>query len=142
MTIIRWKHRPMFSDLFDDMLEKRHAQGLGKDCGCIPATNIVEKDNEFEIQLAVPGMKKEDFRLEMEQNTLSVVYESKEEEQREGEEFLQREYHMHDFTRSFSIPETAEAEKIKARYDSGILHITVPKKDKEKARLSKQIKIS
>ena len=128
------------SEVMDNMLDRNFNTGFEKNCGCVPATNILEKEEGFEIQLAVPGMKKEDFKLEMEEDVLSVIYEKKEEEKKAGEEYLQREFDMDEFTRSFSIPKTADVESIKARYDAGILYISVPKQDK--ARLSKEIKVS
>ncbi len=140
MTIIKWHRRPSMSEVMDNMLDRNFNTGFEKNCGCVPATNILEKEEGFEIQLAVPGMKKEDFKLEMEEDVLSVIYEKKEEEKKAGEEYLQREFDMDEFTRSFSIPKTADVESIKARYDAGILYISVPKQDK--ARLSKEIKVS
>ncbi len=140
MTIIRWHKRPMMSNIFDDMFDRNFNTGFERNCGCVPATNIIEDEKAFEIQLAVPGMKRDDFRMEMEDNVLSVVFDRKEEKEKEHVEYLRREFDIDGFTRSFSIPKTADAENIKARYDNGILHITVPKIDK--ARLSKQIKIS
>lgn len=140
MTIIRWKQRrPMLSDMLDEMFDKNFNTGFERKCGCVPATNIIENEKSYMIELAVPGMKKDDFKLEMDNNILSVVFEKKEEEKPEGE-YLQREFQMEEFTRSFTLPETADAENIKARYDNGILFITIPKI--EKAKLSKQIKIS
>ena len=135
MTIIRWHKRPMM----DNRFERDFDTGFERNCGCVPATNILENEQAFEIQLAVPGMKKEDFKMEMEENILTVTFE-KEEEEKPGGEYLRREFEMDAFTRSFSIPKTADVENIKAKYDNGILHITVPKMDK--ARLSKQIKVS
>ncbi len=140
MTIIKWHRRPSMSEVMDNMLDRNFNTGFEKNCGCVPATNILEKEEGFEIQLAVPGMKKEDFKLEMEEDVLSVIYEKKEEEKKAGEEYLQREFDMDEFTRSFSVPKTADVENIKARYDAGILYISVPKQDK--ARLSKEIKVS
>ena len=141
MTIIRWNRRPMLSDVFDNMFERNFDTGFEKNCGCAPATNILENEGEFEIQIAVPGMKKDDFKMEMEDNVLSVVFEKKDEDKKEENvEYLRREFDMEGFTRSFSIPKTADVEKIKARYDNGILYISVPKIDK--ARLSKRIDIA
>ncbi|TVR40043.1 MAG: Hsp20/alpha crystallin family protein [Bacteroidia bacterium] len=141
MTIIRWHKRPMRANIFDDMFEKGFQTGFERNCGCVPATNILEDDKGYEIQLAVPGMKKEDFRMEVEDNVLSVSFEKKEEEKNSpGVEYLRREFEMDEFTRSFSIPKTVDAEQIKARYDNGILYISIPKMDK--TRLSKQIKVS
>ncbi len=141
MTIIRWHKRPVRSNIFDDMFEKGFQTGFERNYGGIPTTNILEDENSFEIQLAVPGLNKEDFRMEMEENVLSVFYEKKEEDKEKPDvEYLRREFEMEAFTRSFSIPKTVDAENIKAKYDNGILYISIPKMDK--ARLSKQIKVS
>jgi len=141
MTIIRWHKRPMMSGMLDDMFERNFDTGFERNCGCVPATNILENEQSFEIQLAVPGMKKDDFKMEMEDGVLSVVFEKKEEDREKQQgEYLRREFDMDEFTRSFSIPKTADADNIKAKYENGILFITVPKIDK--ARLSKQIKIA
>lgn len=130
----------MRHNLLDEMLERGFNTGFEKKCGCVPATNILEKEDSYEIELAAPGMKKDDFKLEVEKNVLSVVFEKEETEKKEEFEYLQREFEMDGFTRSFTIPETADEEKIKARYDNGILYISIPKM--EKARLSREIKIS
>ncbi len=141
MTIIRWHKRPMMSGMLDDMFERNFNTGFERNCGCVPATNILENEENFEIQLAVPGMKKEDFNMEVEDGVLSVVFQKKEEDKEKQQgEYLRREFDMDEFTRSFSIPKTADADNIKAKYENGILFITVPKIDK--ARLSKQIKIT
>lgn len=144
MTIIRWHNRPRFSSMLDEMLERNLPTGFEKNCGCEPATNIREDEKQFEIQLAAPGMKKEDFSLQMENNVLAVSYEKKEkdDENNQGENFLRREFGMDSFTRSFSIPKNTAAENISARYEQGILFISVPKLEPEKARLSRSIEIA
>lgn len=141
MTIIRWHNRPAFSNLLDEMMERNLSTGFEKNCGCVPATNILEDEKQFEIQLAAPGMKKEDFHLSVENSVLSVSYEKKEDEKQE-DNFLRREFGMDSFTRSFSIPKTTDGEKISARYEQGILFISIPKLNPEKAKLSRSIEIS
>jgi HSP20 family protein len=127
--------------MLDEMMERNFSTGFEKNCGCVPATNILEDEKQFEIQLAAPGMKKEDFRLSVENNLLSVSYEQKEEE-KEEDHYLRREFGMDSFTRSFSIPKTTDAENISARYEQGILYVSVPKLNPEKAKLSRSIEIS
>ncbi len=143
MTIIRWHNRPMLSHFLDNFNEKRFNTGFEKNCGCIPATNILEDEDKFEIQLAAPGLDKKDLKLEMEKEMLSVSFEKKEEKERQQEEeYLRREFEMEGFTRSFTLPDTADAEKIKARYENGILYISIPRLNPEKARLSKSIAVN
>ncbi|MBW6497845.1 MAG: Hsp20/alpha crystallin family protein [Bacteroidales bacterium] len=141
MTIIRWQNRPMFSSMLDEMLERNYSTGFEKNCGCAPATNIREDEKQFEIQLAAPGMKKEDFSLQVENSVLSVSFEKKEEDKQE-DHYLRREFGLDNFTRSFTIPKTTNAEQISARYENGILFVSVPKLEPEKARLSRSIEIA
>lgn len=141
MTIIRWNNRPMLSNMLDEMMERNLSTGFEKNCGCVPATNILEDEKQFEIQLAAPGMKKEDFNLNVDNQVLSVSY-GKKEEEKEEDNYLRREFGMDSFTRSFSIPKTTDAENISARYEQGILYISVPKLNPEKARLSRSIEIA
>ena len=141
MTILRWHNRPNFSSLLDEMMERNVNTGFEKNCGCVPATNIREDENQFEIQLAAPGMKKEDFSLKVENSVMSVTYQGNEDENQE-DHYLRREFGTESFTRSFSIPKTVDAESIKARYENGILYIGVPKLNPEKARLSRSIEVA
>lgn len=141
MTIIRWNNRPMLSNMLDEMMERNLSTGFEKNCGCVPATNILEDEKQFEIQLAAPGMNKEDFNLNVDNQVLSVSY-GKKEEEKEEDNYLRREFGMDSFTRSFSIPKTTDAENISARYEQGILYISVPKLNPEKARLSRSIEIA
>ncbi len=142
MTIIRWHNHPMLSSMIDEMMDRNFNTGFEKNCGCVPATNIREDEKQFEIQLAAPGMKKEDFNLRVENNVLSVSFEKKEDDNKQGDNYLLREFGMDSFTRSFSIPKTTDAEKISARYEHGILFISMPKLEPEKARLSRSIEIA
>lgn len=143
MTIIRWKQRPALSNMMDNLFDREFMTGFERNCGCVPATNILEKDDSFEIQLAVPGMKKEDFHMEVENNVLTVTYERKEEEGQKFEDnYLRREYHPENFTRSFTIPKNVAVENIRARSENGMLFITVPKLEPKKEKLTKKIDIS
>lgn len=141
MTIIRWQNRPGFAGLLDEMLERGFNTGFEKNSGYLPAANIRNAENQFEIQLSAPGLKKADFNLQIENNVLTVSYEKKEENEKE-DNFLRREFGIDSFTRSFSIPKTADAENISARYENGILYVAVPKLNPEKARLSRSIEIA
>jgi HSP20 family protein len=95
--------------------------------------NIQETDKSYELQLFAPGLKKEDFKLNIDKNILYVSYEQKEQkdenkEQQEGK-WLRNEFRMKSFKRSFSLNEKVDAGKISARYSDGILYISLPKKE-------------
>jgi len=143
MTIIRWQQRPVMANLLNNFVEREFSTGYENNCGCTPATNILEKDNEYEIQLVVPGMKREDFHMEVEDNVLTVSYEKKE-DQASGDEskFLRKEFSLEGFNRRFTIPKHTDADNIKARYENGMLYIAIPREDSKKDKLSKRIEIA
>ena len=143
MTIIRWQQRPTLARMMDNFFDRDFVSGFERNCGCAPATNILEKPDQYEVQLAVPGLKKEDFHMEVENNMLTVSYQKKEDENSVNEEnFLRREYAVENFTRSFTIPKQVNAENISARYENGMLYIAIPRADEQKEKLSKRIEIA
>jgi HSP20 family protein len=107
----------------------------------LPRVNIRENDDEFTIEVAAPGMKKEDFNINLENDQLTVSSEVNE-TVNENERFLRREYSFQSFQRTFNIAENViNGEKISASYNDGILKISLPKKDEVKPRPPKQIAI-
>jgi len=93
--------------------------------------NIRETDTSYEMELVAPGLKKEDFNVSMTNNMLSVSFEHKEEkkEENKGEGYLRREYRQQSFSRSFTLDDTVDADKINAQYKDGVLHLSLPKKE-------------
>jgi len=109
-----------------------------------PAVNIIETNDDFRLEMVAPGMKKENFNLELQNNILMVSYDH--EDNREGVrrdwKYRTHEYNYHSFTRSFSLPEMLESEKIEAKYEDGILNIIIPKRDDAKGKPVREITIS
>lgn len=109
-----------------------------------PATNIIETNNEFFLEMVAPGMKKDDFQVELNENVLTISYDH--EDNRKGDRknwnYLMHEYNYHSFTRSFHLPETVEKENIKATYLNGILNLIIPKKEEACTRPGRKIRIS
>ncbi len=99
-----------------------------------PAVNIAETDGDFQIELAVPGMKKEDFKISIDKDVLSISSEKKNENVQEGKKFSKREFSYASFTRSFNLPETIDQSKVDAAYADGILKLTVAKKEEAKVQ--------
>ena len=97
-----------------------------------PAVNIAETENQFEVELAVPGLKKEDFKINLEKNVLNISADKKVENIEEGKKYSKREYSFNSFTRSFTLPESADHSKIEADYTDGILTLTIAKKEEAK----------
>lgn len=139
MTIVRWRNLPAFTDMFDNLFEQQENRLNTKQYDCMPSVNIVESKDAFEIELAVPGMSKDDFGINLENNVLTI---SSEKEMKDVNErnFTRREFAYGSFSRSFTLPKTVDSEKINADYLNGILKVSLPKK--EEVKLSRQITIS
>jgi HSP20 family protein len=137
MTLVKFANgqksravNPFFSDVFDSILNDSFLSD--KLSTRVPAVNIAETENEFQIELAAPGLKKEDFKISVDKNVLSVSADKKTENVEEGKKFSKREYSYNSFTRSFTLPEVADHSKIEAEYTDGILKLNVAKKEEAK----------
>ncbi len=110
----------------------------------LPAVNVRENDDEFMIEVAAPGMKKEYFKVNYDNGRLTISSEISEDRQNaEEERYTRREYRYQSFQRSFTVPENVVyGEKIQAQYTDGILSISIPKRDEVKPKPARQIKIS
>lgn len=106
------------SDLIDDDLVKKAK---------MPAVNVKDNEKNYEIEVAAPGMKKEDFHLSVENKILTITAEIKEEKEVKDDTYTRREFVSSSFTRSFSLPENIDENNIQAHYEDGILRVTVPK---------------
>ena len=109
----------------------------------LPAVNVKENDEAFEIEVAAPGMTKNDFRISLENNMLTISSEKKEErkDERKGQ-YTRREFSYQSFQRSFTVPQSlVEGGKISAKYCDGILCITLPKKEEVKPKPAREIEI-
>src|ERR1700744_5371369 len=133
MTLVKFNNgqknygvNPFFNDVFDTLLNDT------KFVSRVPAVNIAETENDFQIELAVPGLKKEDFKINLDKNVLSVSTEKKAENVEEGKKYSKREYTYSSFVRSFTLPESADQSKIAAEYTDGILKLNVTKKEEAK----------
>lgn len=110
--------------------------------GTMPAVNIAESKDDFLIEVAAPGLDKKDFKLDVENNVLSISSEKEASNEVEGERFMRREFSYSSFKRTFSLPEGTDSEKIKASYKEGILKVIVPKREEAKEKPARQISIS
>lgn len=105
-----------------------------------PAVNIIETNDAYELEFNVPGRKKEDFKITVDKNILTVSFERKEEQKEENRQFIKREFLMQSFRRSFTLDEKINPEGIDARYQDGLLLLTLPKKEEVKI-LPKEISV-
>jgi HSP20 family protein len=94
----------------------------------VPAVNIAEKKEEYQVSLAVPGMKKDDFKIDIDGNMLTISSEKEETKEEKEKKFTRKEYNYSSFSRSFTLPEEVNKEKVEAKYEDGVLHISLPRK--------------
>lgn len=109
----------------------------------LPSVNIKESTDDFEVDVAAPGFEKNDFKIELNHDRLTISSEKQvNNETKEGQQFTKREFSYQSFSRSFTLPNTADSEKIEAKYENGILRVRIPKKEEAKPKPARQISIS
>ncbi|MBW6459421.1 MAG: Hsp20/alpha crystallin family protein [Bacteroidales bacterium] len=108
----------------------------------VPAVNIIEGKDDFRIEVAAPGLDKKDFKIDLDNNVLTISSEKEEKNEQNEYRFMRREFSYSSFSRSFSLPDTANTEKVTAKHADGILTVTIPKREEAKVKPSREIKIS
>jgi HSP20 family protein len=98
----------------------------------VPAVNITDNKDDFLVSLAVPGMKKDDFNIDVNGNMLTISCENEGEKEDKTSKYTRKEYNYSSFSRSFTLPEEVNKEKIDARYQDGVLKLSLPKKEEAK----------
>ena len=137
------KHNPRnyrpttFSSLFDGFFDDNFQGGTAMDFS--PSVDIAETDNSFEIQVALPGVKKSDVNIEVDNDQLTISGERKFESENKEKNFHSRESYYGKFSRTFTLPDLINVEKIDAKQEDGILKVTLPKDEKKASK--KLIKI-
>jgi HSP20 family protein len=106
----------------------------------VPSVNIRDRQKDYLIEVAAPGMKKEDFNIDLERGVLTISSQKEDEKNEDKENYHKREYNYSSFSRSFTLPENLKPEEIKAHYENGILSLTVPKKQDQETN-KQRIKI-
>jgi len=108
----------------------------------LPAVNIIESKDDYRIEVAAPGLNKEDFKINLENNVLTVSSEKEEKQEQNEEKVMRKEFSYYSFSRSFTLPLTVNSEKIRATQKDGILQVVIPKKEEARDKPSREIKIS
>jgi HSP20 family protein len=134
----------MFDDFFSRDLWNWGQNNNSSTNTTIPLVNVKENNDNFEVEMAAPGMNKDDFKVELDGNLLTIISEKNQEnEVKEGERYSRREFSYQSFQRSFQLPkEVVDAEKIEAKYENGVLRLVIPKKEEAKPRPPKTIQIN
>lgn len=135
------KSNQNFPSFFSSFFNDQHFFKEWKELS-IPPVNIKETATNYSLEFAAPGMKKEDFKINLTDNILSVSSESQNEEVEESDNYTRKEFSYQTFNRSFSLPETIDLESIDASYNDGLLNINILKKEKEELKTDKTIKVN
>ncbi|MDN5215894.1 Hsp20/alpha crystallin family protein [Fulvivirgaceae bacterium BMA12] len=139
MTLVKYKNDfndyvpTNFSSLLDNFFNDRfHFTGTNRTF--LPKVDIAESEEGFEVSLAAPGMKKEDFKIEVNENYLTIAGERKFTNEDKGKNYHTVETQYGTFSKSFKLPKNVNGEKINAKYEAGILNLFVPKDEKKKLK--------
>lgn len=130
------------ANVVDEVMNRSLGEFVGSDAlASTPSVNIVENATTYRLEIAAPGVEKEDFKINIEKDQLVVAVEKKtENEKKEGERFVRREFSYKAFRRTFRLPENINIEAINARYENGILYLDLPKSEPQ--NLVKNISIN
>lgn len=139
MNLVKLNHRPSFIDFISDFNRNMYRNESSFQTE-FPSVNIMEEKSRFIIDMAAPGLKKEDFKINLDNQTLTISKEMKEENEEVNDNYTRREFGFTSFSRSFRLPKTIVGDQIKADYKDGILSISLPKD--EKAILTREISVN
>lgn len=149
MTLMKTNRNffPGFPTLFDDVLSRElfnwGNSNFSSTSTTVPLVNIRENVDSFEVEMAAPGMEKKDFKVTLEGNTLTISSQKEKEENENSEQYSRREFSYQSFVRSFILPkDVVKAEDISARYENGLLLLTVPKQEHVKQKGPRLIEIA
>jgi HSP20 family protein len=142
MQTVKYRnHRPtLFNMFFDDMITRDNL-GHVRSEATVPAANVIENDTAFEIKLAAPGLKKEDFNIDLEEDVLKISSSTKNESETNDGQVHRKEFSFTSFSRSFRLPENINIDEIKAEYQAGVLLISLPKQQNAAVEKARQIKV-
>jgi len=145
MSLARFSNQ--YPSLFDRFLENDLFDWSNRNFSntntTLPAVNIKVSDDGFEVEMAAPGLTKNDFKIELDHDVLTISSEKQsEDETGNDKQFTRKEFSYQSFTRSFTLPNTASSENIGAKYENGVLRVLIPKKEEAKPKPVKQIAIA
>ena len=147
MSLIKRNETNWLPSVFDDMFRTDWLGGttnVNSIGTSIPAVNIMESEDSFNVEVAAPGMAKDDFNIELDNDVLTISSEEKKEEESSDKNgrFTRKEFSYRSFKRAFSLPDSVDSSKISASYNNGVLEIALPKKEEAKVQAKRLIDIS
>lgn len=133
-TLIKSSGIPSFRSLMEDFWNSENLFDRGFFRKDVPAVNIKENETDFEIEVAAPGYKKNDFKIEVSDGVLSISAETKEEKSEKSDNYTRKEFTSSSFCRSFSLPENIRDENVHAKYEDGLLQLKLQKSEKPESK--------
>ena len=119
----------LFPSVFDDLFGKDYLNFAGSDFASnVPSVNVIETEGGYSLEVAAPGLEKEDFRISVDKDRLTVSAEKTAKSESKDGKIVRKEFNFNAFSRSFVLPETISKDQITAQYVNGVLHLNVPKK--------------
>ncbi len=141
MSIIT-RNNVVFPSFVNELLRPDWFGGINNFQSTVPAVNVKESEKDFELELAVPGRKKEDFNVEIDNGVMTISSEQKSENTVSDENYTRREFGYSSFKRSFTLPKTVNADQINATYEDGVLKFVLPKKEEALPKPKRLIEIA
>ncbi len=142
MSLVK-RNNILFPTLMNEIFKPDWFGGLETaSSGTVPSVNILEKDNGYELQLAVPGLKKEDLVVEINANVLTISAKVAETKETSEQSYTRKEFSYSNFERAFSLPKTVATDNIEASYENGILLLALPKREEALPKPKRTIEIS
>ena len=145
MTLVKFNNAngnrallPGFNDVFDSIFNDTFFHD--RMTSSLPAVNTSESADWYHVEMAAPGLKKEDFKITVDRNLLTISYQATEESTNKEKRYAKREFSFTSFVRSFSLPELADPNKIDATYENGILRVDIGKREEAKS-MARQIEL-
>ncbi len=140
--LVKSKSVPVMPTIFDDFFRDWSSTNFSDTNTSLPAVNIKENEDEFTVEVAVPGMEKKDFQIDLDNDVLTISSEKKLENEESKENYTRREYSYQSFKRSFNLPKNVvDSDKIKATYKNGELSISIPKREEAKPKPARLIEV-
>ena len=131
---------PFQSNILNDFFNDAEANSIFNTT--VPAVNISESETSFDIEVSAPGFAKNDFKIDVVENTMTISAEFQEEIKEEKKRYTRKEFKKSEFSRVFTLPESINLEKIEAKCDNGILHINLSKLEEAKIKKAQNIRVS
>ena len=145
MSLVRFTNQvpSVFDRLFEGDLFDWSNRNYSLTNTTLPSVNIKENADEFKVEVAAPGFDKNDFKLQLDHEMLTISSEkTNDNETKDGERFTKREFSYQSFSRSFTLPQTADGDRIEANYENGVLTVIIPKKEEAKPKPTRMIEIN